>query len=166
MLTGQDGEPRFVAKDVAEVLGYKNTRKAMQDHCKGLKILKGNESLPLTDSPRGITIIQESDVYRLIMRSKLPQAENFQDWVTTDILPTIRRHGMYATDDVIEKTFTDPDSIIQIMERLKKERAENLNTARHPIPAGEPSTLTHCHELPRSAGWVVRDPAAPAYCKP
>ena len=128
VLTGQDGEPRFVAKDVAEVLGYEKTRNAIARHCRAQ-----------TTAPKQgggfLTLIPERDVYRLVMRSHLPEAEKFEEWVVGDILPTIRRHGIYATDDVIEKTFTDPDSIIQIMERLKKERAENLNTARHPIPA-------------------------------
>jgi len=118
-----------VASDVAEVLGYTNPQKAVHDHCKHPKILKGNDSLHLTDSPRGVTIIPESDVFRLIMRSKLPQAEEIQDWVTSDILPSIRKHGIYATDDVIEKTFADPDSIIQILERLKKEKAEKARIA-------------------------------------
>jgi len=101
VVQGQDGEPWFVAKDVAEVLGYTNPQKAVRDHCKCPKILKGNDSLSLTDSPRGITIIPESDVYRLIMRSKMPQAEEIQDWVTTEILPIIRRHGAYTNHDII-----------------------------------------------------------------
>ena len=94
VVAGEDGAPWFIAKDVAEVLGYKDPDQAIRKHCKCPKILKPVESTGLTNSPRGITIIPESDIYRLIMRSKLPQAEAFQDWVTTEILPIIRRHGI------------------------------------------------------------------------
>ena len=122
VVTGEDGEPRFVAKDVAETLGYKKPENAITRHCRAQ-----------TTAPKqgggSLTIIPERDVYRLVMRSNLPEAEKFEEWVVGDILPTIRRHGIYATDDVIEKTFTDPDSIIQIMERLKKERAEKARIA-------------------------------------
>lgn len=91
----RDGEPWFVAKDVAEVLGYANTALAIRQHCKYAKLFKQSETLGLTASPRGITLIQESDVYCLIMRSKLPQAEAFSDWVTGTVLPAIRKDGMY-----------------------------------------------------------------------
>jgi len=115
-----------VASDVAKVLGYTNPQKAVRDHCKNSQLLWVNDSF---GRPQNVTIIPESDVFRLIMRSKLPQVEEIQDWVTSDILPSIRKHGMYATDDVIEKTFADPDSIIQILERLKKEKAEKARIA-------------------------------------
>ena len=102
-----DGERiLFVAKDVAEILGYENTRKAISDHCKQAKSLKdlwgGNESLrPLPVAPPldlQLKVIPESDVYRLIMRSGLDAAERFQDWVTNDVLPTIRKTGRYQTE--------------------------------------------------------------------
>ena len=70
-----------MAKDVAEALGYKTTQKAIWDHCKCAELLKGVESKGLTSSPRGITIIPERDLYRLIMHSKRPQAEAFEEWV-------------------------------------------------------------------------------------
>lgn len=89
-------EPWFVANDVASALGYAVPKKAVIDHCKYAEIFKGTDSVPLTDSPRGISIIPESDVYRLIMRSNLPNAERFQDWVVEEVLPSIRKTGNYS----------------------------------------------------------------------
>lgn len=73
----------FIAKDVTDILGYTNGPKAVRDHCKYAEILKQNESftLELSVGPRGIQLIPESDLYRLIMRSNMPDAEQFQDWV-------------------------------------------------------------------------------------
>lgn len=92
----RDREPWFVANDVAAALGYAVPKKAVIDHCKYAEIFKGTDSVPLTDSPRGISVIPESDVYRLIMRSNLPNAERFQDWVTEEVLPSIRKTGNYS----------------------------------------------------------------------
>lgn len=75
--------------DVCRVLGYLNSRKAINDHCKSSERLSSNESLRLTGQANGITIIPESDLYRLIMRSNMPDAEKFQDWVTEEVLPSV-----------------------------------------------------------------------------
>ena len=125
VVAGEDGAPWFIAKDVAEVLGYKDPDQAIRKHCKSTK------SYPVesTGQVRYLKIIPESDVYRLIMRSKLPQAEAFQDWVTTDILPTIRKHGAYASKETIEEALADPDSWIRVLEQLKTERAEKARIA-------------------------------------
>ena len=88
-----DGEPWFVAKDIADVLGYTNSRKAVADHCKGARPVGGNEMLHPLDPQT--TIIPERDLYRLIMRSKLPAAERFEDWVVGEVLPAIRKTGRY-----------------------------------------------------------------------
>lgn len=88
-----DGEPWFVAKDIADVLGYTNSRKAVADHCKGARPVGGNETLLPLDPQT--TIIPERDLYRLIMRSKLPAAERFEDWVVGEVLPAIRKTGRY-----------------------------------------------------------------------
>ena len=91
-----DGDPWFVAKDVAGALGYANTRKAVRDHCKASRPVGGNVSfLPPLD-PKTI-IIPERDVYRLMMRSKLPSAERFEELVFGEILPAIRKTGRYET---------------------------------------------------------------------
>ena len=90
----RNGDPWFVAKDVAEVLGYSDTDAAVRAHCKALKMFKAGD-LPGLPS-RGLTIIPERDVYRLVMRSKLPSAERFENWVVGDVLPAIRKTGGYV----------------------------------------------------------------------
>lgn len=94
----RDGEVFFVANEVATALGYSNSRKAVQDHCKSAEICKSHETLLLglpCESPRGLTIIPESDLYRLIFRSKLPSAVAFERKVVHEVLPTIRKTGGY-----------------------------------------------------------------------
>ncbi len=104
----KDGEPWFVANDIAEILGYVDAKQAVRDHCKCAKLLKGVDSTPLTTSPRGITIIPERDVYRLVMRSKLDAAEKFEDWVTSEVLPSIRKTGSYSIQQYnIPKTYAE-----------------------------------------------------------
>lgn len=91
-----DGELWFVGKDVAEVLGYSNPQKAIRDHCKACRPVGVNESFtPLLD-PQTL-LIPERDLYRLVMRSALPGAERFEEWVVGEVLPTLRRTGRYET---------------------------------------------------------------------
>ena len=82
-------EPWFVANDVASVLGYAVPKKAVIDHCKYAEIFRTTNTVGLDINPRGELVVPESDVYRLIMRSKLPSAERFQDWVVEEVLPSI-----------------------------------------------------------------------------
>ncbi|MCO7595033.1 MULTISPECIES: Bro-N domain-containing protein [Pseudomonas] len=88
-----DGEPWFSARDVAEGLGYSNPQKAVRDHCKSPRPVGVNDSFTLGPSAN---IIPERDVYRLVMRSKLPQAERFEEWVVSEVLPSIRKTGGYS----------------------------------------------------------------------
>lgn len=87
-----DNKPMFLANDVAKALGYTNPRKAIGDHCKGVT----ERDTPTKSGNQQVSYIPESDVYRLVMRSKLPQAEQFQDWVCDEVLPTIRKTGGYV----------------------------------------------------------------------
>ena len=89
----QDGEPYFVGKDVATLLGYSNPQKAIRDHCKNAVPVGVNESFTL--DPQTI-VIPERDLYRLVMRSKLPTAEVFEEWVVGEVLPSIRKTGGYT----------------------------------------------------------------------
>jgi len=88
----RNGEPWFVGKDVAEALGYTNSPKALRDHCKGV-----NETrTPTKGGVQTVKIIPESDLYRLIIRSHLPAAEKFSDWICEEVLPSIRKTGSYT----------------------------------------------------------------------
>lgn len=128
-----EGNVWFVANDVSACLGFARPEKAIIDHCNHAKTLKGPESGGLTSSPRGINIIPESDVYRLVMRSKLPAAEQFQAWVCEEVLPTIRKTGGYGGSPApaTAKPQTEDQLILEAMqvllsrtETLKAELAE------------------------------------------
>ena len=124
MLADEANEPMFCAKDVATALGYADTADAIQRHCKsGKKVFR-----PHANGIGGVNMvfIAEKDVYRLIMRSNLPDAEKFQDWVCDEVLPTIRKHGAYMTQDVIERTLQDPDYLIQLATTLKEEKQKRI----------------------------------------
>ena len=110
------GEPWFVGKDVAEVLGYKDTADSIKKHVDDEDKLTRR----FTDSgqSREMYIINESGLYSLILSSKLPNAKAFKRWVTSEVLPAIRKHGLYATDELLD----NPDLIIQMASKLKEER--------------------------------------------
>lgn len=101
----QNGEPWFVASDVAKALGYEKPNNAINDHCKKVSKFSYPESRQL----QPYNIIPESDVYRLVMRSNLPDAERFQDWVVEEVLPSIRKHGAYLTPAKLIKQATGYD---------------------------------------------------------
>ena len=116
-----NGVPYFVGKDVAEILGYSNTRKALLDHVDEEDKTDGvtiRDSIGRDQTP---VLINESGLYSLILSSKMPNARRFKRWVTSEILPTIRKHGMYATDELI----ANPDLAIAAFMALKEEREKN-----------------------------------------
>lgn len=120
----ESGEPYFVGKDIADVLGYKRTADAIRQHVdEEDKLIRS-----FTDSgqSRNMTIVNESGLYALIFGSKLPKAKEFKRWVTSEVLPSIRKHGTYMTAETIEKALTDPDTIIQLATTLKDEREQRL----------------------------------------
>lgn len=113
-----NGEVMFVGKDVAEILGYQNGSKALADHVDEEDKLN-NDSLSSLGQ-RGGWLINESGLYSLILSSKMPNAKKFKRWVTAEVLPAIRKHGVYAVDEVLQ----NPDVLIQALTELKKEREE------------------------------------------
>ena len=119
-----DKEPYFVGKDVARILGYKRTADAIRDHVELED--KGVGKIQTPGGMQNVTIINESGLYSLIFSSKLESAKRFKRWVTSEVLPAIRKHGIYATDSVIERTLKDPDYIITVLTEYKKEKEQNL----------------------------------------
>lgn len=111
-----DGAPWFVGKDVTDILGYQNPSEALSDHVDDEDKLNSKTLSSL--GQRGGWLINESGLYSLVLSSKLPAAKAFKRWVTSEVLPTIRRHGLYAIDDII----ADPDLGIQALMALKAER--------------------------------------------
>lgn len=114
-----NGEPYFIGKDVATILGYSNPRDAISKH-----VDMEDKGVAKCDTLGGIqemTIINESGVYALIFGSKLASAKKFKHWVTSEVLPSIRKHGMYARDELLN----DPDLLIAVATQLKDEREKN-----------------------------------------
>lgn len=115
-----NGEPWFVGKDVADVLGYSNTRDALKKHVDSED--KGVANCDTLGGKQELIIINESGLYSLILSSKLPTAKEFKRWVTSEVLPTIRKHGAYMTADTLEAAILNPDYLIQILTALKGEQ--------------------------------------------
>lgn len=120
-----EGKPYFVGKDVANALGYSNPRDAILRHCKG--VVKHDN---FKEGGQLIALITEGDMYRLITHSKLESAERFEDWVFDEVLPAIRKHGIYATDNVIDNILNNPDFGIQLLTKLKEERVARVEAER------------------------------------
>ena len=119
-----ENEPYFVGKDVAEILGYSNPSKALMDHVDSDDKLN-NESLSSLGQ-RGGWLINESGLYSLILSSKLPNAKKFKRWVTSEVLPAIRKHGGYLTEQKLEEALLNPDTLINLATQLKQEREGRL----------------------------------------
>ncbi|MEG0349542.1 phage antirepressor [Enterococcus sp.] len=113
-------EPYFVGKDVADVLGYQNGSRDVNRHVDEEDMV--THQISASGQSRNMTIINESGLYSLILKSKLPNAKKFKRWVTSEVLPTIRKHGMYATQDLLD----NPDLLIQVATQLKEERTNRL----------------------------------------
>lgn len=111
-----NNEPYFVGKDVAKILGYSNTRKAIVDHVDEED--KGVTKCDTHGGTQDLTVINESGLYSLILSSKMPNARRFKRWVTSEVLPSIRKHGMYAVDELLENL----DLLIKVATELKDER--------------------------------------------
>ena len=125
-----DGEVWFVGKDVAEILGYSNTRKALADHVDEEDKMDGvtiRDSIGREQKP---VCINESGLYSLILSSKMPNVKKFKHWVTSKVLPSIRKHGIYATDKVIDDILNNPDFGIELLTKLKEERAARVEAER------------------------------------
>lgn len=111
-----NGKILFCAKDVAKMLGYSNPRDAVSKHCKGV----AKCDIPTNGGIQSVSFIPESDLYRLTFGSKLDKAEEFTDWVTSEVLPSIRKHGAYATEATITNIINNPDFGIQLLTTLKE----------------------------------------------
>ncbi|PTJ91676.1 phage antirepressor [Staphylococcus simulans] len=120
-----DNKEYFPAIKVAEVLGYTNPRDAISRHTKKRGVVK-HDVIDSLGRKQVKKFIDEGNLYRLISRSKLPQAEQFEEWIFDEVLPAIRKHGIYATDSVIEQTIQNPDYIITVLTEYKKEKEQNL----------------------------------------
>lgn len=134
----QNGEPWFVGKDVAEILGYQNGSRDINRHVD--EDDRQNYQNGTFESNRGLTIINESGLYSLILSSKMPKAKEFKRWVTSEVLPAIRKHGAYMTDDVLKQAIQSPDFLIKLATELKEEK-EARRQAEASLQAAKPKVL-------------------------
>lgn len=133
----EDGNTLFCGSDVARALGYTNPRDALARHCRGVVKRDTTDSLGRTQETN---FIPEGDLYRLITHSKLPDAEKFERWVFDEILPSIRRNGMYATPEMLAEMLLNPDAMIQTLQALKAEQ-EKRRALEAQAEADKPKVL-------------------------
>lgn len=128
----------FEAIAVAEILGYTNPRAAIIRHCelegvtfRDVGVVTG-KNIDGSDVVQHVTkkFIDEGNIYRLIIKSKLPSSKRFEKWIMEEVIPSIRVNGAYMSEDVINKTLQDPDFIIQIATKLKEEREQRMIAQR------------------------------------
>ncbi len=112
-----DGRPYFMASDVAKALGYSRPNDAVSAHCRATV----KHSTHISGKIQSVNFIPEGDIYRLVIKSQLPTAEKFERWVFDEVLPSIRKHGMYAEDELLD----NPDLLISVAQKLKEEREKN-----------------------------------------
>lgn len=133
----KDGEPWFVAADVCRALEIANNRDALT------RLEQDEKGVALTDTPGGaqeVTIVNEPGFYSLVMGSRKPEAKAFKRWVTHEVIPTIRKHGMYATTATAEAMLNNPDVMIETLQALKREREERARLAAK-VEADAPKVL-------------------------
>jgi prophage antirepressor-like protein len=148
-----DGQPWFVGKDVADILNYRNTRDALKKHVDEED--KADVAIHDGSQNRNMTVINESGLYSLILSSKLPQAKKFKRWVTSEVLPSIRRHGAYITGETLEKMLQSSEFTSELLNKLLAEREENTVLREHKCRTGQ----RHCQGL-RYDGSVLQPASA------
>ncbi|AOM13826.1 phage antirepressor KilAC domain-containing protein [Bacillus thuringiensis] len=162
----KDRKEYFPATEVAKVLGYANPHKAIRDHCKQEGM---NETVVPTNSGKQVKkFINEPNLYRLIVKSKLPQAEQFEKWVFEEVLPTIRKHGVYMTPPTINALLQDPDLLIGLASQLKHEQqarqvAEQKNLMLTQQVAENASKITYLDQILQSKDTVTVSQIAADY---
>lgn len=123
-----EGEPWFVGKDVAGILGYGNTRDAILSHVdeEDRRVIQKSENATFEIPNRGMSLVNESGLYSLILGSKLESAKRFKHCVTSEVLPSIRKHSAYLTPEKVEEFLLNPDTIIRLATDLKNEREARI----------------------------------------
>lgn len=133
----KDGEPWFVANDICKVLGHTNSRVAVASLDEDEK---GVSKVYTLGGEQQMTVVNEAGMYQLVIRSNLPAAKAFKRWITHEVIPTIRRHGAYATETTIESIIADPESGIKLLQALKAEQ-ERRKEAEAIAEAQKPKAL-------------------------
>lgn len=135
----KDNEVWFVGRDIATALGYSDTNKAVAMHVDD-EDKQLNDKTSSSFGQRGATIINESGLYSLVLSSKLSSAKKFKRWITSEVLPSIRKHGGYLTPAKIEEVLLNPDTIIKLATDLKEERAKRVEVEKQ-LEINKPKVL-------------------------
>lgn len=124
-----EGKVYFVASDVAKALGYSNDRDAISRHCRW--VVKHDIPHPQSKTKTlEVNVIPHGDVVRLAAQSELPGADKFESWIFDEVMPTVLNHGIYATDKVIDDILNNPDFGIELLTKLKEERAARIEAEK------------------------------------
>lgn len=132
---GTPEEPIFCASDICRALGYNNGRDAVSRHCDEGDVVK--RDTPTSSGTQLMTFVNESGMYALIFGSKLEAAKQFKRWVTSEVLPTIRKHGAYATAETVEDLIKNPENGIRLLEALHEERQRRKHEQQQRMEAEE-----------------------------
>lgn len=135
IITDQQGEPWFVAADIARALGYNDADQAIRRHCKGVT----KAPVETTGGMQRASIIPERDVYRLVMRSKLESAERFEEWVVGEVLPSIRKHGGYLAGQEQDAPELIMAKALMVAQSVIDRKSQELAAAQQTIAANAPA---------------------------
>lgn len=131
-LTDENGEPWFVAKDICDILEIRTNNLRTILDADEISELSNDYSIDIAQNGGRLPlIISEAGLYGLVLKSRKPEAKEFKRWVTHEVLPTIRKHGIYATETTIDQILTDPDFGIRLLTDLKNERAKRIEAENH-----------------------------------
>ena len=149
--TIQDGEVWWVLKDVCKILGLNDVHKV------ALRLEKDERNqIPVTDNlgrQQNTTIINEPGLYKVILRSDKPEAKNFMNWITHEVLPSIRKHGAYITSAKMEELMNDPDTWVRLIRTLQQERREK-ELLKNQIEKNKPKVI-FCDAVSASDGDIL-----------
>ena len=147
----------FCASDVAKALGYSNVHPALQRHCKG--VVK-RDTVTATRGVQALTYVPEGDVYRLIVHSKLPSAERFERWVFDEVLPSLRKNGIYITDPLVKQFARDPGFAHAVVDALYEQTDRVVQQAMYIKdfidPDGGVSLRVAAKQLNVPERWFIR----------
>ena len=156
------GEPWFVGRDVAAALGYSNTKDALAKHVdpEDKRIIQRSSGATFTIPPRGLTVINESGLYSLMLSCRLASGKRFKRWITAEVLPTIRKNGFYITDPLLQQFARDPDFAHAVVDALYEQTDRVVQQARYikdfVDPDGGVSLRVAAKQLSVPEHWFIR----------
>lgn len=150
----ENGEPLFCASDVCKALGYSNARDAMRVHCSEKGVVK--RYTPTNGGLQPLAYIDERNLYRLVMRSKLPSAERFQDWVCGEVLPSIRKTGKYSAVQQLPQSYAD--ALRQLAAEVEQREALQAKNLQLETKAKEdaPRVEMAKRAIESNGAWLIR----------